>query len=113
MGNLQKRPTCACCGQLYGKRDTERVRVNWRPSKGEEMPPYRGNLKVVSITRKPPRAPDDISNIYDDDAQWAMYRVWDGTYWASGYDPFCTLRCALSFARKAHAAGYTIKRRAV
>lgn len=28
---------------------------------------------------------------------------WDGSSWFHPYNPFCTLRCALSFARKAYA----------
>lgn len=30
---------------------------------------------------------------------------WDGTSWYWQYNPFCTLRCALRFARAAHVKG--------
>ena len=35
---------------------------------------------------------------------------WTGAY--TGYDPFCTLRCALKFAEAAHRAGYRMKPKA-
>ena len=28
---------------------------------------------------------------------------WDGTTWVHQYNPFCTLRCAFAYARKAYA----------
>ena len=29
---------------------------------------------------------------------------WDGTSWRAPYNPFCTLRCALAYARKTYAS---------
>jgi hypothetical protein len=29
--------------------------------------------------------------------------IWDGESYSGGYEPFCTLRCALAYARKAYA----------
>jgi hypothetical protein len=37
----------------------------------------------------------------------AMESEWDGETWRWKYNPFCTLRCALGFARKAAAQGIT------
>ena len=31
--------------------------------------------------------------------------AWDGVTWFHKYNPFCTLRCALGFARKAYLHG--------
>jgi hypothetical protein len=31
--------------------------------------------------------------------------VWDGVSWLVPYKPFCTLRCALHYARKAYEEG--------
>jgi hypothetical protein len=41
--------------------------------------------------------------------------VWDGKTWVLAYEPFCTLECALFFARFAHLDGYRVpnRRRAV
>jgi hypothetical protein len=36
------------------------------------------------------------------------WTFWDGVSWLVRYEPFCTLRCALDFARAAHRAGYRI-----
>ena len=33
----------------------------------------------------------------------AYREVWDGESWWTSYEPFCTLRCALAYARKAWA----------
>jgi hypothetical protein len=30
-----------------------------------------------------------------------MLELWDGQTWGGGYPPFCTLRCALDYARRA------------
>jgi len=108
MRTLEQRPTCACCGKLYGRRNSDKHRVSWHPERGETMPRYTGNLKVTGIERKPPmlNARGDRMTV----GEWAVYRLWDGTWWPSGYEPFCTLRCALSFAQRAHKAGYRINR---
>jgi hypothetical protein len=40
------------------------------------------------------------------DGQVDSVDTWDGVSYQHKYDPFCTLRCALQFARAAHMAGY-------
>jgi len=45
---------------------------------------------------------------------WPVSQVaateWDGETWFFKYNPFCTLRCALAYARRAHAADTLPKR---
>jgi hypothetical protein len=56
-------------------------------------PSYRGNGIVVGHTRP---------YVSADNGRAVMQRyVWDGETWSGGYEPFCTLRCALAYARKA------------
>jgi hypothetical protein len=120
------RPTCVHCGAQYGRRDTKTEEVRWPAN--EPMPAYRGNGVVVksgeprllqlksdvlaererrrqggghwaNATREPELDP----RFYTDEPTMHVYReVWDGESWWGGYEPFCTLRCALDYARKAH-----------
>jgi hypothetical protein len=95
------RPVCANCGQPYGQRRTHEVRLRWQ--EGEPEPAYEGSLRVVkrgSVRKRP-----DESLARDID-------VWDGRTWFGGYDPFCTLRCALEYARVAWARGDPDKKQA-
>lgn len=112
------RPICGHCGKPYGQRWTKTVTVRWTvPTKdsgvtykdlGGEIvmhrivaddgatppPPYQGNGIVVKETTP------HLSS----DGQMAMSRyIWDGESYYGGYKPFCTLRCALDYARKAFA----------
>lgn len=102
---MKPRPQCANCAKPYGERVTTQDVFVWK--KGEPIPPYRGN-KIVSketIIRKAghntrgswmgvPYGPDD--NV-------AQRYLWDGESYYTKYKPFCTLRCALDYARRAHA----------
>ena len=86
------RPVCVHCGKPYGQRNVHTVTLRW--ADGEPEPDYGGALLVVK--RWPTRRHGTISpNARDVD-------VWDGKTWVDGYPPFCTLRCALSYARKAY-----------
>ena len=117
-----KRPTCVHCGKPYGKRHTKMQTLRWPV--GQERPAYRGNGVVVkewdgyqtndkalmqSIAdrtpnptiraveqRKADATPDQVEFV-------AQREIWDGESWFGGYDPFCTLRCALNYARHAYA----------
>ena len=83
------RPVCVHCGLPYGRRDTHQVTLRWEA--GEPEPRYEGNLLVVkrgSVRQRLAYARD--------------IEVWNGRDWSGGYPPFCTLRCALSYARKAY-----------
>jgi hypothetical protein len=117
------RPICAHCGKPYGRRSTHNEDVRW--PEGEPMPRYTGN-GVVWKTSEPhqlglkaefladqakrnaswgglPRKEEPDPRFYTDEPTMHAYReVWDGETWDGGYDPFCTLRCALAYARKAY-----------
>jgi hypothetical protein len=86
------RPVCVHCGAKYGQRHTHTVTV-----KDGEV--YEGFLQLV--TRGSTRRRANGERVWDAE-------VWDGKSWMGGYEPFCTLRCALSYARKAY-AGRTAK----
>lgn len=67
-------------------------------------PPYRGNGVVVKESQPYLSAATNLM---------VMTReVWDGESWTGGYDPFCTLRCALDYARAAHGATAKGRKRA-
>lgn len=87
------RPICVCCGKAYGARWTEEVTEFYQ--KGATEPVYRGNLKVM-------RTRDDP---WGSAQRRVLWTVWDGETFVTPYNPFCTLRCALSFARAAYETG--------
>ena len=114
------RPTCGHCGAKYGQRNTHSVTLRW--ADGEPEPRYEGNLIVVKRKRwanarpasaflertfAPHGAPQTPFGAKETEipAQPNVDRleVWDGKSWIGGYEPFCTLRCALQYARKAWA----------
>jgi hypothetical protein len=93
------RPKCACCGKPYGSRMTTSAEVRW--PQGQPMPAYRGNGIVIK-TRGPFNTTEAM--------QWGTRDVWDGLTWFKPYEPFCTLRCALGYARASYEARKQAKR---
>jgi hypothetical protein len=98
------RPICVFCDKQYGQKWTDRTQLVVKA--GEPIPAYQGNGFVTkdsiwqSISTKGtqggvPYGPGDKVV-----TRW----IWDGESWWRGYEPFCTLRCALAYARAAHAA---------
>ncbi len=105
------RPVCAHCRAKYGRRDTHTVGVKWKA--GEAMPEYHGNgvlVKRHTVTNMPHGEVQEFDVRYKarktvtigNDEAHGYYEVWDGASWVTPYKPFCTLRCALDYARKAH-----------
>jgi endogenous inhibitor of DNA gyrase (YacG/DUF329 family) len=92
-------PLCPMCGKPLAK-DTLNIRfAEPRPRTRAEAQRLT-NQHITSVHRYHVNA-DFISSA----------NVWDGKTYASRYEPFCTLRCALAFAQAAHRAGYVIKSR--
>ena len=85
------RPTCIECGKPYGRRQVLDEPVA-HPQR-TEPPPYLGRgLIIHEWTRK---VADEL----------LTHRlIWDRETWIGGYWPFCTLRCALAYARRAYLA---------
>jgi len=123
------RPKCVCCGKPYGSRATKQQRVTW--PLGEPMPAYRGNGIVVrtvqhgkTVNRATVRAitmlsgnPEirarqeaEIASAPEESVQIGYRDVWDGLTWHTPYRPFCTLRCALVYARASYEARKQAKR---
>lgn len=117
-----KRPTCGHCGKPYGQRATTLETVRWEC--GEPMPAYRGNGIVVKtgnpytttnratvrkLTMLSVNASirsfqeEELAKLPEKSQQTATREIWDGQSWRGGYSPFCTLRCALAYARHAYA----------
>jgi hypothetical protein len=98
-----KRPTCVHCGKAYGQRWTKPTVLAWKD--GESRPPYRGNGIVVKEADW--AALSDIEKTLgrpkQDGDRYVRLDVWDGETWFGGQSPFCTLRCALNYARHAYA----------
>jgi len=61
------------------------------------MPPYKGNM-VLSKSEAATNIPHSVTgNLF------GWHHVWDGETFVKPYEPFCTLRCALDYARRAYA----------
>lgn len=118
-----KRPVCGHCGAQYGHRRTETIDVYWNTPLVEAAsirtdlggsttaymwmtdgpvnppPPYVGNFKVIK---------EGQPHVSQSRRQMTMTRtLWDGETWSGGYAPFCTLRCALHYARWAWRKAHT------
>jgi hypothetical protein len=89
---MTPRPLCVHCGKRYGQRmlNYEQIII---PKGSATIPPYAGNQ--VAIARRVIKWGNDQIAI--------SYGVWDGESWFKPYAPFCKLRCALDYARKAYA----------
>jgi hypothetical protein len=83
------RPKCAHCGQQYGERARTTETVKFTSNK---PPPYTGDQIVVKKS-VPYRTGDGDMVMY--------LRLWDGKTYHLPHDPFCTMRCALDYARLA------------
>lgn len=96
------RPVCAHCHKLYGKRITTNPVLVWRA--GEARPPYRGNGIVTAETEFAPLCDIEkaLGRPRQPDDRYVRLDVWDGESWTAPHEPFCTLRCALDYARKAY-----------
>jgi hypothetical protein len=84
---MRPRPKCVHCGQPYGLRSVKTETIKFAENK---PPAYTGDQILVAETT-PYRTAD---------GEHVMYRrTWDGKTWHVPHDPFCTLRCALRYAR--------------
>jgi hypothetical protein len=91
MNTTAARPRCVHCGAKYGRRATHGFTLCWQEGEPEEV--YGGYLQLVKSETPRKRG----------DGAWVRHiEVWDGKSWIGGYEPFCTLRCALSYARRAY-----------
>lgn len=100
------RPVCGNCGKPYGQRELKNECVAVRI--GAERPRYTGNRIVVKETTF-----GNSDGLRGASGTWMGVRfgpnetilirsTWDGETWHGGYVPFCTLRCALDYAREAY-----------
>jgi len=98
-------PVCGYCGNSYGLRWTTDETVLCRID--EPTPPYRGNGIVLREREWTRHVKGEAT--YNPDTPEGMHTIrrgiWDGVTWRGGYEPFCTLRCALDFARAAYRVG--------
>ena len=83
---------CVHCGKPYGHRRTMTRQMKW-PS---DQPEPRHNFAPLRLVAQ------DKARQTTDDHHVRTVTLWDGKSYAGGYPPFCTLRCALSFARMMH-----------
>lgn len=122
------RPICVECGQRYGRRATTRQELRWPLD--QERPAYTGNGVVVkenfaykTANREAARSvmmlsinpnrrkfqEQDLMKL-PEKSEWVSSReIWDGESWEGGYKPFCTLRCALLYARKAYRSHHYLR----
>jgi hypothetical protein len=115
------RPVCVHCGDAYGSRATTDQEVRW-PLDGTR-PPYKGNgivikegheykttnrataegVTMMSVNPDIRAKQEATLALLPEKSEWVSSRtIWDGQSWRGGYNPFCTLRCALDYARKAY-----------
>lgn len=101
---MKARPNCANCAKPYGKRKTTEESIVWK--KGEPIPSYLGN-KIVSKEVMIREAGKHNSTgkwmgiPFGQNDNVATRHLWDGESYYTPYKPFCTLRCALDYARRA------------
>lgn len=99
----QPKPVCATCGSGYGKRNTTTERL--KLPLDTPVPHYQGNLLLVAHRVWTSTVPVDGETPERFAKQLVVERtLWDGA-WSTPYNPFCTLRCGLVFARAAHRQG--------
>lgn len=95
------RPICVYCGAPYGHRLAHMEVVRW--AEDGEKPEYRGNGVVLKEDYHGFNAGTTVINGDQVGGQHSAHRsIWDGETWVGGYEPFCKLRCALDYARKAY-----------
>lgn len=83
------RPECVRCGAKYGQRNTHSHQLRW--AKDEPAASYEGYLHIVRR--------GSVRQMVGTGENRQDVEVWDGKTWLTPYEPFCTLRCALSYAR--------------
>jgi hypothetical protein len=93
---LVERPTCANCGKRYGNRDTEIVSVQWNPD-NETEPAPKTNYPIIRTRSWTINEPGD--RFYQRRKHCFVLK---SDRIMGGYPPFCTLRCALAYGRKAY-----------
>ncbi len=98
---FKTRPVCVCCGKAYGERDTRYVELRWADGEPVPAPELKEGERVVKAW---------ALRHLGDSKRIQRYDIWDGESWWTRYAPFCTLRCALAYARAAH--DYLTKREA-
>ena len=70
---------------------------------GEPKPAYTGNGIVTRERERPTKSNWSYEAGHTHITEMMIDReIWDGQSWFGGYQPFCTLRCALDYARKAY-----------
>jgi hypothetical protein len=96
------RPRCAFCAKPYGRRETHTITLKWEA--GEPEPAYEGYLIVVkrSAVRKAQPAMALSGKSYPSTPNKRDIEVWDGKTWFTSHEPFCTMTCALRYARVAY-----------
>jgi hypothetical protein len=108
----EPRPICTCCGKPYGSRRTASSRIELAMT--DPVPPYQGNEFLISEAvnehsrAKPgvvPYSPEWYRAESYEPYMVVTRETWDGRWWG-GYAPFCTLHCALAFARGAYNDGH-------
>lgn len=96
------RPCCAWCGKRACTRRVTYVRHTAKcGGDPANVAPYKGPGTVLE---------ERLTLLADMDGQGTPGAMYSATVWIHGeyklaYEPFCTLRCALAFARSAHRAG--------
>lgn len=98
------KPICVHCRKPYGQRAVEPKVVTW--GEGEPKPPP-GNLMVLKERRFFSGSGSGMVEgvRYGPRRHVAVQVVWDGETYRTPYEPFCTVRCGLAYARKAYRDG--------
>ena len=97
------RPICVHCGKPHGRRDVKMTPVVWPGD--QSMPDYDGPGVAVKLRPGHGMAHGHGSALgvpFKEGDRIAYRDIWDGVTWFTPYAPFCTLRCALDYARQAY-----------
>jgi hypothetical protein len=92
----ETRPRCVHCNEPYGSRITKNAKHEW-PAE-EDEPPIPVDPWCIISNRDRETYPS-----YRDGKHYRVrwYNTWDGLSFYEPFRPFCTMRCALHYARRA------------
>jgi hypothetical protein len=90
------RSKCVHCNKPYGSRITTSAQHKWPVE--EDEPPIQVDPGRIISGRSRTRYP----SYQGGRVHWVRwYRTWDGQSFYEPFRPFCTMRCALHYARRA------------
>jgi len=101
-GAAMSRPICVHCGKAYGQRKTIRECLVWPRGEPQPNTDNPGTHVRRDIIKMAPHSSTGtmFGKSYGPNDNVLLVDIWNGAWGSGTADPFCTLRCALDYARK-------------